>query len=247
MKILITGGSGYFGSCLRSVLPEDTLWLSRTPREGFINGLPKGVTHLIDMIPAAPKNELIKWAIYTGVQKVLYTSSGAVYGRNSWFALESDYLFPQTEYAQWKLRGEMEWMYSGIPHVVARCFAFCGKGLPLDHFAIGNFVRDAIQGKDIVVTGKSYRSYLDSHDLAAWLFDLLQNREGVFNVGSDKIINTHDLAFMVRDLLKSDSEVSINGYEGTAYLPSVAKAESFGLKQTVSLEQSILNLAESVR
>lgn len=244
--ILVTGGSGYFGSCLRSVLPADTLWLSRVPREGFITGLPNGVTHLLDMVPVGPKNELIEWAKKTGVQKVLYTSSGAVYGRNSWFAQEEDPLYPQTEYACWKRRAELEWQQSGIPCVIARCFAFSGIGLPLDNFAIGNFVRDAIEGRDIVVKGKSYRSYLDSSDLAEWLYFLLHKGEWIVNVGSDKIINTHDLAFMVRDLLKSDSEVDIQGYEGTAYLPSIAKAEAMGLGQRVSLEQSILNMAEGL-
>jgi len=249
MKIVVTGGSGYFGSCLRSFLPEDTLWLSRTPQEGFITSLPRGVTitHIIDMVPTGPRTEIIKFAKEIGVQKVLYTSSGAVYGRNCWFALETDPLFPQTEYAWWKLRAEAEWKASEIPLTIARCFAFSGVGLPLAPFAIGNFIRDAITGKDIVVSGKSYRSYLDSFDLAQWLIYLLFNETGIVNVGSDKVINTHDLAFMVRDFLKSDSVIDIRGYEGTVYLPSIAKAESLSLTQSISLSQSILNLAESVR
>lgn len=245
-RVFVTGGSGYFGKCLRAVLPLDTTWLSRCPKEGFVTDYPEGkFDYLIDMIPTKV-DETIAWASRSGVKRVLYTSSGAVYGRNAVFPHESSTLYPQTPYAVAKAHGELAWQQSGISLVSARPFAFCGKHLPLDHYAIGNFVRDALDGKSIVVSGKSYRSYLDSADLALWLAHLLYLApEGTYNVGSDQVIDTHSLAAMVRDIVNPGVSIHIKGYEGTMYVPNISKAESLGLERTVTLEQSILRLAEN--
>jgi len=74
--------------------------------------------------------------------------------------------------------------------VVARCFAFVGADLPLNvHFAIGNFIRDALTADALTVSGDGtpLRTYLDQSDLAHWLFTMLERgRSGEdYNVSSD--------------------------------------------------------------
>ena len=125
-----------------------------------------------------------------------------------------------------------------------------GPDLPLDaHFAVGNFIRDALTADSITVAGDGtpLRTYLDQSDLAHWLFSLLfQGLSGeAYNVGSDKIISIADLAHLVRDVLAPEKSVKIlgNPAPGTAcnrYIPDISKAATrLGLCSLVRLEDSI--------
>jgi len=130
--------------------------------------------------------------------------------------------------------------------------------LPLDaHFAIGNFVRDALWGEEIVVKGDGspLRTYLDQNDLADWLMTLLEKgRPGeAYNVGSDEVISIADLAYLVRDLIAPEKPVRILGKPDPAqarnrYVPDIRKARGeLGLGVTISLAESISSTAGAHR
>jgi dTDP-glucose 4,6-dehydratase len=195
-------------------------------------------------------------------RKFLFISSGAVYGSQpaSIAHLEEDYapvrdpLDCVSEYAQGKRAAEsMCAAYSskyGIECKIARGFAFVGPHLPLDaHFAIGNFIRDAMRGISIEVNGDgtSKRSYMYAADLAIWLWTILLRGPAnqVFNVGSDQAITILKLAHAVAAAIGSPAVVRVAqraraGAEAQQYVPSITKAQrDLGLKCEVELEDAI--------
>ena len=145
---------------------------------------------------------------------IVFTSSGGVYGE-----MPADLVrFPEghsgavstlsvrSAYAEGKRAAEYlltEATTRGICRgIVLRLFAFSGTHLPMSrHFAIGNFVRDAVTLDRIVIQGDGspVRSYLDQSDLAAWIIAALERgAPGVpLHVGSERAISIGDLAELV--------------------------------------------------
>ncbi len=210
---------------------------------------------------------VLEFAATHGTQKFLLTSSGAVYGKqpahlshiSEEYAGAPDVLHPSAVYGEGKRVSELLCALhaesSGIQIKIARCFAFAGPCLPLDgNFAIGNFIRDTIQGGPIRIggDGTSVRSYLYAADLAIWLWTLLFRAPSLlaFNVGSEEAINIAGLARTVASTLDPNVQVHIakQPVEGVAparYVPSTARAhQMFPLRQTVSLQESIRRTAE---
>lgn len=195
---------------------------------------------------------VLAFARHCGAEKFLFTSSGAVYGVQPPEVAHIPEDFPcrpVTEYGIAKLEAEEMCRASGIYTVLPRCFAFTGPHLNRNiHFAIGNFIRDALAGTPIVVQGDGtpFRSYLYADDLVTWLFTLLERGEnGVpYNVGSDEAVSIADLARTVKDVLHSSSPVEIRGVPApgrpaSRYVPDIRAAQVLGLRVTVGLAEAI--------
>jgi UDP-glucuronate decarboxylase len=211
---------------------------------------------------AGGTRHLLELAINRGATRFLLTSSGGAYGpipagRSS--VAEDDHwipdpLVPASAYGMGKRTAEhlcaLYAAHHSIEIVIARCFAFVGPDLPLNvHFAIGNFIRDALTADAITVAGDGtpQRSYLHQTDLAHWLLTLLEHgRPGqAYNVGSDEVISIAATAHLVRDILAADKPVNILGRPapGAArnrYVPDIRKAQQqLGLRVTVPLAEAI--------
>ena len=193
---------------------------------------------------------VVEFAKVAGCRKVLFTSSGAVYGPRTAPANEEDDCRPFTAYGKGKLEAEKILIESGLEAKIARCFAFVGPHLNRGiHFAIGNFIQNCLDGKPIVINGDGtpLRSYLYADDLVEWLFAILERGESgrPYNVGSDRSVSIRELAETVRAVLDSKSEIVVKGTpvpgaKPSVYVPNIDRARNeLGLNVKVALEDSI--------
>jgi dTDP-glucose 4,6-dehydratase len=190
-----------------------------------------------------------------GTQRVLFTSSGAVYGEQppDLANIPEDFvgtLQPRNLYEQSKRESEILFVQSTPRAVIARLFAFIGPYLPVDkNFAVGNFVRDALLGGPIRIDGDGtpLRSYLYAADLAIWLWTILLSGESArpYNVGSDQPVSILDLAKTVEQVCGVTKGISIAktptpGEKPKRYVPSIDRARSeLDLQPLISLDEGI--------
>lgn len=293
-RILMTGGTGFFGKSILDYLKRhpgflpDVGWtiLSRHPEafvsrhadllegsrnidfiagdvrdfrfsgccDAVIHAATAAVTTLADDEMTSTivdgTRHVIEVARECGVGKILFTSSGAVYGPRTEAVDEDAACCPVTAYGKGKLEAERLLAESGLDVRIARCFAFVGPYLDRNiHYAIGNFIRDCWTGRPIVIQGDGtpLRSYLYSDDLVEWLFAVLA--KGVcgrpYNIGSDAGISILELAETVRDALGRTNEIVVCGkvdpaVRPSAYVPSVSRAmRELDVSVTVPLAEAV--------
>jgi dTDP-glucose 4,6-dehydratase len=194
-------------------------------------------------------------------RRLLFTSSGAVYGKQP-----ADVLHIPEEYAGAPLGIDTNSAYGqakraseflcasyaracGFDCAIARMFAFTGPHLPLDeNYAAGNFMRDALAGGPVRMAGDgtSVRSYLYAADLAIWLWTiLLRGASGAaYNVGSPHAVSIAELARCVVEAAGGEIGIEAGklapGVAPSRYVPSVERARSeLGLEVWIPLEEGL--------
>jgi dTDP-glucose 4,6-dehydratase len=186
---------------------------------------------------------------YHSRSKILYVSSGAVYGmqRNSIIGFKENYLelnkkiqFKKSykkEYSNVKLKNEnlfKKFADKGRKVSIARCFSFVGEYLPQDsYYVVGNFIKSILTNKsiDIKANYQVLRSYMHENDLVRWLLKILNNSNKdcpIYNVGSDDVISIHKLSTILTkkyNLNQEFSNTKMTIKKLDRYIPNIQKAK----------------------
>lgn len=220
---------------------------------------------MFDVIVEGTRN-VLRESARRGCGDLLFVSSGGVYGKqpSEFRLLPEDFsgapstLQPASAYGVGKRAAEFLCAVHADETksraLIARCFAFVGPYLPLDtHFAVGNFMRDVLEGKEIRIGGDGtpYRSYLYGSDLVEWLLKILVAGKSLtpYHVGSERDLSIAELA---RAVSKVGLEVTgrkteiviagkpVPGAPPARYVPSTrATREALGVTERVTLEEGV--------
>ena len=195
----------------------------------------------------AVKNYLNLAKKYHLKSKIIYISSGAVYGQQpmSVKRIKENYLlrnkrldfynYNKNIYSMTKLKNEEIFKKLGkigIKVSIVRCFAFVGKHLPRDsNFVVGNFIKNILNKEKIEVKSihNVIRSYMHEDDLVVWLFKILKRANincPIYNVGSDQEVNIRKLALYLSKKYKLPIKLKkIKSNFEDRYLPSILKSK----------------------
>lgn len=220
----------------------------------------------------AGSRHVLDFAAQAKVQNFLFTSSGVAYGvqpanverlhEDSPHAPASNDV--HSALGQAKRAAEFLCSHYAARHgwklSIARCFSFVGPLLPLDiHYAIGNFINDALSLNQAEITvqgdGTPLRSYLYSADLIVWLLTIMARGQplGIYNVGAEQAVSMAQLAHLVRDTLSPNKPVrilkqgddSVGNSRRNQYLPDTSKArQELGLQSWTPLASAIRKTAD---
>lgn len=200
--------------------------------------------------------------------KILFTSSGAVYGKKiikkkmnekDLISLNKVKNFNgyKKEYAKTKIIIEREFCQLGkigFNVIIARLFSFIGRRiLDNNHFAITNLISQAKNNKAIKLNDSRdvYRGFMNSDDLVNWIIKIMLNADTkckIYNVGSDQAITIKDLAELIGKKYNKQVIKSIENLNNEIdyYVPSILKAKkNLKLKLKYDIKKSLEQLIGS--
>jgi UDP-glucuronate decarboxylase len=184
----------------------------------------------------------------------MHLSSGAVYGAkpNSRILLSENSPLVSSatdQYTKTKLTLEKNLVNATLVGAVRgtnpRLFSFAGPGIALDdHFAVGNFIAQAIKGGPVSLNGNpcTMRTYLHPVDMAHWLLAALANPSlETTHIGSEIGYTMEEIAriiaaeFGVNADVRGDSSIPPN-----FYLPSSTQTKKrLNVGETIALPEAI--------
>ncbi|MGD0323643.1 MAG: GDP-mannose 4,6-dehydratase [Terriglobia bacterium] len=210
--------------------------------------------------------ELVLQAAQKKKKPVFIASTSEVYGKSASipFCEDGDLVLGSTNKGRWSYAASKAldeflalayWKEKGLPVIIGRFFNTIGPRQTGRYgMVVPNFVHQAMDGKPITVfgTGKQTRCFCHVGDVVAALLKLVETPEAVgqvFNIGSSEEISIDDLALLIKEKLKSNSEICHIPYD-QAYeegfedmlrrVPSIEKIEKYtGWRPSTSLDVTI--------
>ena len=302
-NLLFIGGTGFLGQSFFDYLNEGNLKnlklkkiivLSRKKKKIKCNINTKFIANNIANIKKLPKVDYIIYASNSlnykenvrGIKnfisllderhkkiKILFTSSGAIYGKsnikkkfkeNDIISLKKINKFNgyKKNYAKSKIFIENEFHKlgkKGYKVSIVRLFTFIGKRILINkNFAITNLINQAKNPKikeiRLISSNNVFRSYMNSTDLIRWIIQILKksdNKCEIYNIGSDEIISIMDLSKLIAKKFKKKLNFNIfkiNNKNEDFYVPSILKAKTkLNLKLRFKLNKSLNLLYKQIQ
>jgi len=290
-KLLILGGSGFFGNSIveyginKKLIKhkiDEIYIISRSKSSKKKTYKHIKVTYISKSIINVKKIPVIDYVIYClksknikssnnnfnyflkllktlpKKPKILFTSSGAVYGKNRIKKSENTTISYKKinelngykkNYALEKIYMENKFKELGKLNFdvsIARCFNFLGKYILNSKQAVGDMISDGLK-KNIITLNTStnvYRGYMNADDLVHWLIVILKNSNKncpIFNVGSDKEINLRLLGQKIAKIFNKQLKLKkLKKFQTDYYVPSINKAKKLlKLKISINLNDSL--------
>jgi nucleoside-diphosphate-sugar epimerase len=181
--------------------------------------------------------------------KILYISSGAIYGKqsDSIVGFKENYLkfnnkisFKRgykTEYSNIKMKNERSFQKFGkigVKVSIARCFSFVGEFLPRNsQYIVGNFIKNILNNQNLNIKAdyQIIRSYMHEEDLVRWLLKILNSSDKncpIYNVGSDNALSIYKLATLLAkkyNLNIDFDNIKISEKIFDKYVPNIQKVK----------------------
>ncbi len=163
-------------------------------------------------------------------KRVLITSTSEVYGKRETipFREDDDLVMGATNKGRWSYACSKAideflaiayWKEKKVPTVIARLFNTVGPRQTGQYgMVVPNFVRQALEGKEITVYGDGSQSRCFTHvsDVVGALMKLIETSEAtgeVYNIGSDQEVTILQLAERVKALTEADSAITFLPYD----------------------------------
>lgn len=183
-------------------------------------------------------------------QKIVFSSSAAVYGESDIAVVENFDLNPKSPYAENKLAGENILRDSGGRHIILRYFNVYGPGQSPEYAGVITFfILNALSNKDLIIfgNGEQVRDFIFVEDVAHAnvLAMNYENKEfEIFNISSGIKTSIKELAEIIIKLTNSNSKIIFqDAREGDIFFsqgsPQKAK-DVLGWKARTSLEEGLL-------
>jgi UDP-glucose 4-epimerase len=214
--------------------------------------------------------ELVLLAAQKKKKTVFIASTSEVYGKSTEipFREDGDLVLGATIRGRWsyaaskaldEFLGLAYWREKKLPVIIGRFFNTIGPRQTGRYgMVVPSFVRQAMAGKPITVfgNGKQSRCFCHVGDVVAALIKLVESSQAVgqvFNIGSTEEISIEGLARLIKQKLRSSSEILYIPYE-QAYeegfedmarrVPSIEKISRYtGWRPVTSLDTTIDSIA----
>tara|TARA_Y100001970_G_C14124313_1_gene798073 strand:+ start:382 stop:1266 length:885 start_codon:yes stop_codon:yes gene_type:complete len=195
--------------------------------------------------------------------KIIYTSSGVIYGLNNKKKKISELKnLKKNEFKDLK-NYKKKWFNQKINLekkfnelskltyniIILRMFTFIGPSILNQNYLPSIFKEKIMEQKKININGpvNTYRSYLDEKDMVEWIIKIFKknsNNFGIYNFGSEKAIRIYDLAMKMTSKKNRKKIVLLNkSNKIDYYVPSIVKLKKcFNLKEKINLNKSIFKL-----